>query len=450
MRHAARVDELLALLDGTSPVTPSPRERRAAGGLAARLRVAKACASPPSAVTAFSLSLFFRQWVGPDVLDEYRQAFRPSHSLAQPRCNIAVAGACAETSLGARRIMARYHNEFMLPTVYGSPVRVRRPAARAGTPLRGERNHVHGRGLRPGRAHADDRAAGHCRRAPARGRRGLRLMATQAQRRSPFRPVRARTLAARTRRLHLPAIRAALARRAVGPVPVVLQMSTAECGAACLAMILGYHGRPTRLEECREACGVNRDGMSTRVLVEVARRFGLRARGFSVEPRALARVRAAGDRALELQPFRRDRADHPHLRGHRGSSDGSAAALPCRARRGVHRRGPHVRARTRACPGPRAADPQRGAPRRPTSCERLASGQPRSRSSQLPCFASPRACLAADHGTDGGPRRQLRLDGPAGSILALGHPGDRRRRRGHQLSSGRRAGLSASAPRLRR
>src|SRR6185436_13593071 len=61
------------------------------------------------------------QWVGPDVLDEYRQTFRPNASQGRPRCNIAVAGACAETSLGARRIMARYRNEFMLPTVYGSP-----------------------------------------------------------------------------------------------------------------------------------------------------------------------------------------------------------------------------------------------------------------------------------------------------------------------------------------
>src|SRR3954453_12314705 len=52
-------------------------------------------------------------------------------------------------------------------------------------------------------------------------------------------------------------------------------------------MILGYHGRPTRLEDCREACGVSRDGLSTRVLADVGRRFGLRPRGFSVEPSAL-------------------------------------------------------------------------------------------------------------------------------------------------------------------
>jgi ATP-binding cassette subfamily B protein len=73
-------------------------------------------------------------------------------------------------------------------------------------------------------------------------------------------------------------------------VPVMLQMSAAECGAACLAMILTYHGRATTLEECREQCGVNRDGLSTRVLADVGRRFGLRVRGFSLEPAACAEV----------------------------------------------------------------------------------------------------------------------------------------------------------------
>ena len=40
---------------------------------------------------------------------------------SEPRANVAVAGACAETHLEARQILARYHNEFMLPTVVGSP-----------------------------------------------------------------------------------------------------------------------------------------------------------------------------------------------------------------------------------------------------------------------------------------------------------------------------------------
>jgi ATP-binding cassette subfamily B protein len=67
-------------------------------------------------------------------------------------------------------------------------------------------------------------------------------------------------------------------------VPVLLQMTNVECGAACLAMILGYHGRKTTVVECREECGVGRDGASARVLMQAARRYGMEARAFSTEP----------------------------------------------------------------------------------------------------------------------------------------------------------------------
>jgi ATP-binding cassette, subfamily B, bacterial len=67
-------------------------------------------------------------------------------------------------------------------------------------------------------------------------------------------------------------------------VPVILQMTAAECGAACLAMILGHHGRRVDLEECRAALGVGRDGVTARQLAEAARRFGLRVNAYSLEP----------------------------------------------------------------------------------------------------------------------------------------------------------------------
>ena len=65
-------------------------------------------------------------------------------------------------------------------------------------------------------------------------------------------------------------------------VPVLLQMSPLECGAACLAMILTYHGRETSVSECRDDCGAGRDGATALAIVEGGRRLGLRAKGYSV------------------------------------------------------------------------------------------------------------------------------------------------------------------------
>lgn len=73
-------------------------------------------------------------------------------------------------------------------------------------------------------------------------------------------------------------------------VPVLRQMTAYECGAACLAMVLAYHGRHRRVAEIADVAGVGRDGLTALALVAAAREEGLTARAFSVEPDQLAHV----------------------------------------------------------------------------------------------------------------------------------------------------------------
>jgi ATP-binding cassette subfamily B protein len=65
-------------------------------------------------------------------------------------------------------------------------------------------------------------------------------------------------------------------------VPVLQQVSRVDCGAACLAMILSYYGRPTSVSEVRDRCGTGRDGLSALGLVTAARLYGLRVRAIAL------------------------------------------------------------------------------------------------------------------------------------------------------------------------
>lgn len=65
-------------------------------------------------------------------------------------------------------------------------------------------------------------------------------------------------------------------------VPLVLQLTAVECGAACLAMILAYYGRKTRIAEIRDGYGIGRDGLSALDIVKAARNYGMRVRAVSL------------------------------------------------------------------------------------------------------------------------------------------------------------------------
>src|SRR5260370_28483 len=66
-------------------------------------------------------------------------------------------------------------------------------------------------------------------------------------------------------------------------IPVVQQLAAADCGAASLAMVLGYFGKDVRLDEIRDILGPGRDGANALALINAAKWYGLRGRGVSIE-----------------------------------------------------------------------------------------------------------------------------------------------------------------------
>ena len=70
-------------------------------------------------------------------------------------------------------------------------------------------------------------------------------------------------------------------------VPFIQQLTPTECGAACLAMVLAYHGKDVPVGEVRDTTGIDRDGTTALGILTAAEWYGLRGRGVAIDVAAL-------------------------------------------------------------------------------------------------------------------------------------------------------------------
>ncbi|MEU1737463.1 peptidase domain-containing ABC transporter [Streptosporangium sp. NPDC020145] len=112
-------------------------------------------------------------------------------------------------------------------------------------------------------------------------------------------------------------------------VPLRMQLTRSECGAACLAMVLGALGRRTGLAEVREHLAEGVDGVSLREMIRAGARFGLRLRA----------CRAPLDTIAELAaPFIALWENNHFVVVERVTSRGVAVLDPARGRRRLSQR----------------------------------------------------------------------------------------------------------------
>lgn len=73
-------------------------------------------------------------------------------------------------------------------------------------------------------------------------------------------------------------------------VPLVLQSEAAECGLACIAMVLGHYGSPTTISQLRGRYSFSARGVTLKTLLEVTHQLGLSGRAVRVDLGAVKRL----------------------------------------------------------------------------------------------------------------------------------------------------------------
>jgi ABC-type bacteriocin/lantibiotic exporter with double-glycine peptidase domain len=91
--------------------------------------------------------------------------------------------------------------------------------------------------------------------------------------------------------------------RTAREVAFVPQLTPTDCGAACLASVLAFHGKHVPIHEVRSRLGGGRNGVTARQLLTAARAFGLTARGVSIDPSKLRYLPAGSILHWDLAHF---------------------------------------------------------------------------------------------------------------------------------------------------
>jgi len=79
--------------------------------------------------------------------------------------------------------------------------------------------------------------------------------------------------------------------RGRGHLPLVRQSEAAECGLACLAMVVSFHGHRVDLNTLRRRYPVSLNGVTLRSLIQVATHMGLVSRPLRFELGNLGQLR---------------------------------------------------------------------------------------------------------------------------------------------------------------